>query len=90
MTDNDDIKAALPDYLVERELGQGGMGIVFLGRHARLGRLVAIKELPPSFAADPERARTLLHRGAHLGVAVASRTSSRSTTTSNATACASS
>ncbi len=54
MTDNDDIKAALPDYLVERELGQGGMGIVFLGRHARLGRLVAIKELPPSFAADPD------------------------------------
>jgi hypothetical protein len=34
------------------------MGVVFLGRHTRLGRMVAIKELPPSFSADPEvRAR---------------------------------
>ncbi len=53
MPDVTDIKTALPDYLVERELGKGGMGLVFLGRHVRLGRLVAIKELPPTFAADP-------------------------------------
>jgi hypothetical protein len=49
-----EIEAALPDYVVERELGRGGMGVVFLGSHTRLGRRVAIKELPPSFAADPE------------------------------------
>jgi serine/threonine-protein kinase len=48
-----EITAALPDYEVERELGRGGMGVVFLGRHQRLGRRVAIKELPSSFAADP-------------------------------------
>ena len=30
------------------------MGVVFLGRHTRLGRMVAIKELPPNFAADPD------------------------------------
>jgi serine/threonine-protein kinase len=48
-----EIAAALPDYDVEREIGRGGMGVVFLGKHARLGRRVAIKELPPSFAADP-------------------------------------
>jgi hypothetical protein len=47
-----EITAALPDYDVEREIGRGGMGVVFLGKHARLGRRVAIKELPPSFAAD--------------------------------------
>ena len=54
MTGDSDITAALPDYVVERELGQGGMGVVFLGRHARLGRMVAIKELPPAFSADAD------------------------------------
>jgi serine/threonine-protein kinase len=49
---DENITTALPDYAVEREIGKGGMGLVFLGRHVRLGRLVAIKELPPTFAAD--------------------------------------
>jgi len=48
------IADAIPDYDVERELGRGGMGVVYLGRHRRLDRGVAIKELPPSFAAEPE------------------------------------
>jgi len=48
------IAEAIPDYDVERELGRGGMGVVYLGRHRRLDRGVAIKELPPSFAAEPE------------------------------------
>ncbi|HEX5616032.1 MAG TPA: serine/threonine-protein kinase [Acidimicrobiia bacterium] len=48
------IAQAVPDYAIERELGRGGMGVVFLGRHQRLGRKVAIKELPPSFASEPE------------------------------------
>src|SRR5262249_1389671 len=48
----------LPEYIVDREIGRGGMGVVFQGRHRRLDRPVAIKELPPSFAADPSvRAR---------------------------------
>ena len=42
------IAVAMPDYDVERELGRGGMGVVYLGRHRRLDRGVAIKELPPS------------------------------------------
>src|SRR5689334_8634310 len=41
-------------YAVERELGRGGMGAVFLARDVRLDRYVAIKVLPPHLAADAE------------------------------------
>src|SRR5688572_31955734 len=40
-------------YSLERELGRGGMGVVYLAREVRLDRPVAIKLLPPSKAADP-------------------------------------
>src|SRR5262247_1746671 len=42
-------------YPIERELGRGGMGIVYLGKDTKLGRQVAIKVLPDAFAQDPER-----------------------------------
>src|SRR5436190_4606973 len=41
-------------YSLERELGRGGMGVVYLAREVLLDRLVAIKLLPPELAARPE------------------------------------
>jgi serine/threonine-protein kinase len=39
-------------YSIDRELGRGGMGIVYLAREVHLDRLVAIKLLPPAVASD--------------------------------------
>src|SRR2546423_12281202 len=41
-------------YSLERELGRGGMGVVYLAREVRLDRPVAIKLLPPTKASDPK------------------------------------
>ena len=47
----------LGDYEVVSLLGSGGMGEVYRARDPRLGREVAVKVLPSSVSADPERLR---------------------------------
>jgi serine/threonine protein kinase len=42
-------------YDITAQIGEGGMGQIFRATDTRLKRQVAIKILPPSVAADPDR-----------------------------------
>jgi len=47
-------EAVAGQYSLQRELGRGGMGVVYLAREIRLERSVAIKLLPPELAAHSQ------------------------------------
>lgn len=46
----------LQKYLVDREIGRGGFGAVWLATHVKLDRKVVIKQLHPGWASDPAAA----------------------------------
>src|SRR5437016_12461169 len=48
------IESTISHYKVVRQIGQGGIGEVYLADDTRLQRKVALKVLPPAFASAPE------------------------------------
>jgi hypothetical protein len=59
-------QAVAGQYSLERELGRGGMGIVFLAREVRLARPVAIKVLPRALALGRPELRERFVREAQM------------------------
>jgi serine/threonine-protein kinase len=49
------------NYRVTAQLGEGGMGIVYLAEHPAIGRKAAIKVLHPRLAADPQVVSRFFH-----------------------------
>ncbi|MEV0365138.1 serine/threonine-protein kinase [Nocardia fusca] len=66
MLNNGDVFAG---FTVERLLGEGGMGAVYLARHPRLGKQTALKLLKPELFADAA-IRTRFEREADLAAAL--------------------
>ncbi len=54
------VGAQLGEYIVQRPLGAGGMGVVYEGVQPVIGKPVAIKVLQAELAANPEEAQRLL------------------------------
>lgn len=51
---------------IQSAIGAGGMGEVYRARETKLGRDVALKVLPDSFARDPERLARFEHEAKTL------------------------
>jgi serine/threonine protein kinase/DNA-binding CsgD family transcriptional regulator len=58
--DREALASVLPGYEIGEVLGRGACGIVVGGRHRRLGRDVALKQIVSGFAGDPQMADRFL------------------------------
>jgi serine/threonine protein kinase len=48
-------------YRVQRELGRGGMGVVYEALHAEIGQRAALKTLHPEISSNPQFKRRFLN-----------------------------
>jgi serine/threonine protein kinase len=60
---HEELVAAFPQLEILELIGQGGMGFVFKARQPKIERLVALKILPQSLAADPAFAERFTREG---------------------------
>ncbi len=65
-----DIGATVGDYLLEEQIGRGGMGVVYRATQLSLGRAVAVKLITPRLADDPDY-RERFKREARLSARIA-------------------
>jgi serine/threonine-protein kinase len=55
------IGRTIGNYVIRGRLGEGGMGVLYVAEHPRIGRKVAIKTLRPQYSENPAVVRRFFH-----------------------------
>jgi eukaryotic-like serine/threonine-protein kinase len=55
------IGRSIHNYVIKQKIGEGGMGVVYLGEHPKINRRVAIKVLLPQLSRDPGVVQRFFH-----------------------------
>jgi len=67
LTPSQDVTAMkIPGYTIERQIGQGGMAMVYYAIQKSLGRPVALKVMNPLFANSAEFSQRFVNEGRML------------------------